>query len=321
MYTGIFGWQEVDNCYLPYIMRTMAGSREMFVSIRMADTQLLSKYLNILHSGLYSRVPLHYFFITRHEAALLNEINKQHSDCMYGEHPFNAGQDVIVLLSSMIEFHSFVKQCCDMLLGRSWINDDRCGFIRIDFESVVPYCKIDNQKYMPLFFFEGCKNLEPESKKIEGYDMAYLYFCCNVMNVKDEFIAIDSCSVVSLDVVKQFYPAKTNFEECWPKQLVDSTGLLRRPDSPQSYQVFPWTDAPPPMVRNVTKAAADTPEAFKQQQQNHAISLPTVWMAGVMQQNQVNLTADDTAHHSGTQPLNQSVRHVSKKINCTNRKE
>lgn len=317
MCAGIFGWQEVDDCYLPYIMRTVAGSRKKFVSVRMAETQLLSKYLKILHNKIYSCVSVRSLFITRHEAALLNKINGKHSNCMYGRQTFNANQDVIVLLSSMVEFHSFVKRCCDKLLRRSLMNDDKFGFIRIDFVSVVPYCKTNNQKYLPLFFFECSKDLELKCKKIKGFDLAYLYFCCKVMKIKDKFFASDSCLVVSLDVVKECLPVKTNFEEFWPNQLMDSTGLLRRPDSPQGYQDESWTVAPPPTVSNVMSTAADTPEAFKQQQQNHATSFPRDLKDGVIAHQLVKLMADGTAHQEGKQHLNQSVRHMCKKINCS----
>ena len=57
----------------------------------------------------------------------------------------------------------------------------RCGFFRINGESVVPYTMKEGVKYVPLFYFEGeTDHLKLKSDKVDGWDLAYLKFCCKV---------------------------------------------------------------------------------------------------------------------------------------------
>ena len=58
---------------------------------------------------------------------------------------------------------------------------NRCGFFRINGESVVPYTMKEGVKYVPLFYFEGeTDHLKLKSDKVDGWDLAYLKFCCKV---------------------------------------------------------------------------------------------------------------------------------------------
>ena len=55
-----------------------------------------------------------------------------------------------------------------------------CHF-RINGESVVPYTVKEGTKYVPLFYFEGeTDHLKLKSETVNGWDLAYLKFCCKV---------------------------------------------------------------------------------------------------------------------------------------------
>lgn len=205
----------------------------MFVSVRVAETQLLSNYLHYLHADIYTCTSVRSHFITESEAKILNEINQKHSEQMYGKEPFIAGKDCIVRLEDVHEFYMFIEVCYKRLLsnftpGRK----EKCGFIRINSESVVPYCIKDEKKYVPLFYFEGeVDNLRHQAIKLENWNLAYLKFCCKVQGIRNELFASDSCIVTSLDDIKSYFPPETNFEEYWPAKVVDQQLLTNQKSS------------------------------------------------------------------------------------------
>ena len=54
-------------------------------------------------------------------------------------------------------------------------------YFRINGESVVPYTVKEGTKYVPLFYFEGeTDHLKLKSESVNGWDLAYLKFCCKV---------------------------------------------------------------------------------------------------------------------------------------------
>ncbi|XP_050440186.1 uncharacterized protein LOC126845547 isoform X2 [Adelges cooleyi] len=250
---GRFGWKKIgDTCYVPYILRVIDNEYLKFVSVRIAETQLLSKYLNYLHADIYTCTSVKSHFITECEAKLLNEINQKHCDLLYGKDPFYSGKDYIVRLEDVEEFYAFIEVCykkllCNIAPGRR----EKCGFIRINNESVVPYCIKDNQKYVPLFYFEGeTDNLRLRSEKLENWNLAYLKFCCKVQGIRNELFASDSCIVTSLEDIKNYFPPDTNFEEYWPAKVVD-TQLLNNQKATTVNPPGAWTRAPPPILSKV----------------------------------------------------------------------
>ena len=85
---------------------------------------------------------------------------------------------------------------------------DKCGFFRINRESVVPYTVKETIKYVPLFYFEGeTDHLKLKSDKVDGWDLAYLKFCCKVQGIRNELFAADTCRVVALDEIKGHFPS------------------------------------------------------------------------------------------------------------------
>ncbi|KAL4082973.1 hypothetical protein QTP88_023969 [Uroleucon formosanum] len=220
---GKFSWQLISGFQVPYIIRIINGELLKFVSVRMAETHLLSNYLPYLHADIHKCTSVRSHYVTDSEAKLLNKINKNHTDCVYGKEMFFAGKDYIVSLEDVHELYMFMEVCYKKLMCNFTSGSiERCGFIRINSESVVPYCIKDNQKFVPLFFFKGnTLNLEHQAIKFDNWNLAYLKFCCTVQGIKNEFFASNSYAVVKIDDIKNYFPPETNFEEYWPAKVVE----------------------------------------------------------------------------------------------------
>lgn len=255
---GRFGWTTLGKVHIPYIFR--AGDK--YCAVRMVEMKLLNKYLNFLHQDIYNCTCIRSYYITEAEGRLLNEINFRHCDYQFGRDQFTS-RDLIVRLSDAEEFYNFLDACYNKLLSGTLNPLDRCGFIRINKESVVPYTVYNNQKYVPLFYFEGeTDNLKLKADKLEGWDLSYLKFCCKVQGIRNELFAHDSCSVISLCDIKNYFPPGTLFEDYWPKKTLDSQLLINGKAQTQMVQ---WTrqpvappvpSHPPPSPKPATQAKA-----------------------------------------------------------------
>ncbi|XP_028164058.1 uncharacterized protein LOC114355413 isoform X2 [Ostrinia furnacalis] len=236
---GHFGWDMLGKCHIPYIYR----SGEKYVAVRMVEIKLLNKYLNYLHADIYSCTCIRSYYITEVESRLLNEINNRHCDGQFGREPFTQ-KDLVVRLMDAYEFYNFLDVCYNKLLRGTTNNKDKCGFIRINKESVVPYTVRDNQKFVPLFYFEGeTDNLKLKADQLKGWDLSYLKFCCKVQGIRNELFASETCSVISLSDIKSYFPPGTEFEEYWPNKVVDSQLLISAKGSVAGGGQ--WTRAPP----------------------------------------------------------------------------
>ncbi|CAI6361089.1 unnamed protein product [Macrosiphum euphorbiae] len=204
-----FSWKTIGEYRIPYIMRIVYGKHFKYVATRMAEYEVLEKYIINIHSYVYtSCTPVIAYAITESEAKLLNDINKEH----YGngkEFHLLAGKDYIVGLEDLHNF--YLIDLCYKKLERNNNSgfEDICFFIRIDSNahSCVPYYTQNGQKYLALFYFEGdTENLMQRAVQLENWDLAYLKFCWKIQGVKDKFFAIDSCSVIGFDDIKNLYP-------------------------------------------------------------------------------------------------------------------
>ncbi|XP_060872756.1 uncharacterized protein LOC132946715 [Metopolophium dirhodum] len=194
-------------------------------------TQLLNIYLKYVHLDMYicSSV-LGWNYISDDEARLiLNVINQEHNNFAFGKERFLAIEDYIVSLEDVHEFYTFINVCYFRLLCKKKKGyEEKCGFIQIDnFESIVPYCIIDNQKYVPLFYFKNnlnayIENLMHGAIQIENWNLAYLKFCSKIQGIRDELFPGNSCTVVSLDNIKKYFPSETQFEDYWPHETLIS---------------------------------------------------------------------------------------------------
>ena len=109
---------------------------------------------------------------------MLNEINIRHCERQFGKEMFST-KDLVVRITDAQEFYDFLEMCYNKLVKKQSNVNDRCGFFRINGESVVPYTSKDNTKFVPLFYFEGeTDSLKQKSSAIDGWHLAYLKFCC-----------------------------------------------------------------------------------------------------------------------------------------------
>ncbi|XP_060872993.1 uncharacterized protein LOC132946896 isoform X2 [Metopolophium dirhodum] len=229
---GKFSWKLIKGYNVPYIIRVINGEHLKFVSVRMASNQLHNKNL---HADIYKCTLVKSHFITENEALLLNEINREHSDCKYGEEMFFAGKDYIIHLDDVCEYYTFIEICYEQLLGKNTPDrKNKCGFILINSESYVPYCVKDSRTYVPLFCFEGTaeiENLRHDIIDIDNWNLAYLKFCCKVQGIRNNLFASNSCTVSSLDNIKNYFPRETIFEDYWPSNRHNSHLLVKQNNS------------------------------------------------------------------------------------------
>merc|ERR1719295_2328164 len=264
---GRFGWCEFEKNHIPYIFRS--PGQEKYTSVRMVERKLLDKFLRILPSELYNNscYCIKSYYITDVESKLLNEINLKHTDCHFGKEAFTS-KDMVVRLSDSKEFYRFLDLCYKKLVLKKSNATDRCGFFRINGESVVPYTMKDTVKYVPLFHFEGETDLlKLKSDKVDGWDLAYLKFCCKVQGIRDELFADEICRVVALDEIRGHFPAGTTFEDYWPAK-----GSIEPVNSAQRVSAGNWTQKPAasaaPATSTTTTNGATTGQQATQRQQS-----------------------------------------------------
>lgn len=141
---GVFGWTVIDRVNLPYILR---GDKQ-FVSVRIVEMKLLSRYPNSYPDDLGKQAPLTSFFITSNEAKLLNEINSHHCAGEYGKKEFTT-KDLIVLLSDFIKFYNLVKKTFPDAVSAQKEAAEAAGWLQIK-NTVTPYIKRVDAKFVPL---------------------------------------------------------------------------------------------------------------------------------------------------------------------------
>lgn len=291
---GHFGWESFNSgkIHIPYIIR----QTEKYCAVRIVENKLLNKYLNVLHQDLYNCTSVRSYYITDVEARLLDEINFRHCDQCFGKEKFSM-KDLIVRLSDAQKFQQFLDVCYKKLTNFSTPND-KCGFIRINSESVVPYTVRDGQKMVPLFYFEGeTDNLKLKADSLSGWDLSYLKFCCKVQGIRNELFASETVAVISLDDIKSYFPQGTIFEDYWPNKVVD-TQLLVAQKSHNS--TINWTHPPPkqltPVVQRPQQITQQKPPQQQQQQQQRAMPAAN---AGHMYPSNVDMNYLRTMQQSG----------------------
>jgi hypothetical protein len=209
----------------------------------MVERKLLHKFLNVLPTEVNSCHCIRSYYITDHEAKLLNEINIKHADLHFGKEAFTT-KDLVVSMAEAKEFYKFLDLCYKKLVLKRSNASDRCGFFRINRESVVPYTVKENVKYVPLFYFEGeTDHLKLKSDKVDGWDLAYLKFCCKVQGIRNELFAADTCRVVALEEIKGHFPSGTTFEDYWPAK-----GSIEPVQHTQRVSAGNWTQKPVSVV-------------------------------------------------------------------------
>jgi len=233
---GRFGWFDIEKVFLPLIFRY---GTDKYTSVRMVERKLLNRFLQVLPAEVNNCTCIRSYYITDSESKLLNEINLKHTDCSFGKEAFTS-KDLVVRLKDAKEFHKFLDLCHKKLVLKKSNASDRCGFFRINGESVVPYTVKEGTKYVPLFYFEGeTEHLKLKSEVVDGWDLAYLKFCCKVQGIRNELFANDVCKVVALDEIKGHFPGGTTFEDYWPAK-----GSIEPVQSRHGVSAGNWTQKP-----------------------------------------------------------------------------
>uniref|UniRef100_A0A1Y1KKV2 Uncharacterized protein n=1 Tax=Photinus pyralis TaxID=7054 RepID=A0A1Y1KKV2_PHOPY len=234
---GHFGWTTVNKALIPYIIR----EGQKLCSVRVVEMKVLNKFLHCFNQEIYKCACVKSFYVTEAELRLLNEINVQHCDLQFGDQ--FTPLDLVVRLDDVIELHNFLETCYSKLLMKNKGITDRCGFVRINKESVVPYSVSAGEKYVPQFYFEDeSDSLKLNIDQLEGWDLAYLKFCCKLQGIREELFSKDACAVISLNNIKSYFPPGTSFEDCWPSKIVGSQLLSK--GKTQMVQVGQWTNRP-----------------------------------------------------------------------------
>jgi len=256
---GRFAWFEIEKTYLPYIFRY---TTEKYTSVRMVERKLLNRYLQVLPQEVNSCTSIRSYYLTDNESKLLNEINLKHTDCTFGKEAFTS-KDLVVRLKDAKEFYRFLDLCHKKLVLKKSNASDRCGFFRINGESVVPYTVKNSIKYVPLFYFEGeTDHLKLKSEEVEGWDLAYLKFCCKVQGIRSELFNNDICKVVALDEIKGHFPQGTTFEDYWPAK-----GSIEPVSSRSGVTGGNWNQKPPgqPVSKPLNPVSAAATNAVQMQ--------------------------------------------------------
>jgi len=243
---GRFGWFDIEKVFLPLIFRY---GTDKYTSVRMVERKLLNRFLQVLPAEVNNCTCIRSYYITDSESKLLNEINLKHTDCSFGKEAFTS-KDLVVRLKDAKEFQQFLDLCHKKLVLKKSNASDRCGFFRINGESVVPYTVKEGTKYVPLFYFEGeTEHLKLKSEVVDGWDLAYLKFCCKVQGIRNELFANDVCKVVALDEIKGHFPSGTTFEDYWPAK-----GSIEPVQSRHGVSAGNWTQKPAGQPKGVAGA-------------------------------------------------------------------
>ncbi|XP_068204354.1 uncharacterized protein [Palaemon carinicauda] len=234
---GRFGWSTIHNAHIPYLFRR----EDKYCAVRMVENKLLNKYLSYLPHEITTCIHVRSYFITEGEAKLLNEINMKHCEFQFGRDVFTT-KDLVVRLQDARCFYRFLDTCFKKLVQKSPEQSEFCGFVRINGESVVPYTVKNSKKYVPLFYFEGeTDTLKLKAEKIDNWELAYLKFCCKVQGIRNELFASETCAVVSLEDVQQYFPKDTKFEDWWPQKTAEPMRVVSHGTKPGGV----WTQRPP----------------------------------------------------------------------------
>jgi len=212
-YKGRFGWIDIQKKQIPYIFR--GDKKEQYASVRIVEEKILHSLLTCLPKPLVSFYGIQSYYITAAECRLLNDINTNHTGGYFGKTSFNE-KDTVIKLKDATEYTNYVLLCYRRIVKKEVNPTDRCGFVIIGGDGILPYVRYNDKKCIPLFYLEDediTAEISKASIKIGGWDMVYLKFCCKIQGIKATLYASDECKVVPLDKV---IPDGTQCEDYWP---------------------------------------------------------------------------------------------------------
>lgn len=187
-----------------------------FVPVSVGESKVLDRYMKHFTTELFECAVVQSFRLSTAEVNLLNFINQNDCDKKLRSSKFTKEKELVVRLSDFRQYYEFLDTCYRKLkqIALSDGQKNRCGFIQLYNESVVPYVVKDDISYLPLFYFEGdIGSLSEQTIDIRDWDLAYLKFCCKMQGIRNTIFGCDVCSVVSLDAIKKYFPEGTTFDD------------------------------------------------------------------------------------------------------------
>ena len=225
---GVFGWTTVDHVNIPYILR----HDQQFVSVRIVEMKLLSKYPNSYPDDLGKHAPLTSYFVTANEAKLLNEINLTHCGGEYGKKEFNT-KDLIVLLNDFIAFFKLVKKTFPDGTSKTTTENQFPemvhGWMQIK-NTVTPYVKRRDGKYVPLSVMQHAAGLVKQGVtgvQISMQEKDLLNKACKNAGVNFQFS--ENTKLIRIDQIQA--DAAHSFRELPPKDPLKHAHYMELPTS------------------------------------------------------------------------------------------
>ena len=267
---GVFGWTTVDSISIPFLFR----DEKKFVSVRMVEMKLLSKYPSSYPEELKDRPPLMSHYITVNEAKLLNEINVDHCDYDYGRQPF-VQSDLIVKLTDFEEFYNIVKKNFpDQVLkqmnkaqGAQTASSIKGGWLQIN-NTVVPYVYKNSDKLVPLSVIKYAAGLLTdvtiEGLKPSEAECSYLNDQCQSAGLN--FFFGKTTKMITLNnVIRSCNPAVSELPKNDPFRYAQYRSTPEEDTSTSSSMLIPNTISPS-VQSNQTSQQQHQQQALGQQQ-------------------------------------------------------
>ena len=178
---GKFSWHLVSsNACLPQILRTRPdGSTVGYISVKMAEKSLLETFLKSLPFEVMRIPRILAHRVTLSESRLLFEINRCHCDSFFGQMD-HFSKDHLVNAEEFCRYVTFLSLSQARINSNISQGDSRFGFLRINGTGDVPYVVVQEQKLIPLFYFEEAGTESVSKVTVSDWDWAYLKFCCKV---------------------------------------------------------------------------------------------------------------------------------------------
>lgn len=209
---------------MPYIIRIIDNVKIKLVPVRVAENDLLKKYLASLAPYIYENLNIKSYYFTIPEAILFNSINIEHCNLFYGRDKFWAGKDILVQYEDLCNFYNFFDLCYKIsVLRNSSTQTQFGGFVQIDLKYILAYCIKDGIKYVPLIFFKYIPPIfERNMVIINNWEFAYLRYFLGMQRLNYKLGNNDYCQAISLDYVMEFFPPGTELREFLPTFNADN---------------------------------------------------------------------------------------------------
>ena len=225
---GAFGWDTIGNASIPYILR----GEEHYLSVRMVENKLLSKYPSAYPVEISSRPPLASDFVTTAEATLLNEINRDHCDHGFGHDLFTT-DDIIVRVQEFKDFFAIVQKHFDnisveiepgeVIKQKPEVRQVTGGWLQVN-NTIIPFFHRagTSLKFVPLSVVKYAAGLLTEITR-DGYELTqdecvFLTNICTEAGLTFNFkpstkaLTIDLVCQLSKNVIVKELPKGDPFE-------------------------------------------------------------------------------------------------------------